>query len=157
MRARQRHCKFTGSSKKAKLQSEKSKIAKLYLKKRNLAHVSNPSWLSYTADTYFHPFVFVNKYERQPKIFCSQSQKGAFLVYYFHVFVFAFVNVKDKYEKNAKYTGKSSGPTISNHETGKKAYLIFVIFFTLAYFKAWKFYTQKCVNSRQKQSRDKTA
>ena len=104
MRARQRHCKFTGSSKKAKLQSEKSKIAKLYLKKRNLAHVSNPSWLSHSADTYFHPFVFVNKYERQPKIFCSQSQKGAFLVYYFLVFVFAFVNVKDKYEKQMRNT-----------------------------------------------------
>ena len=29
------------------------------------------------------------------------------------------------------------------------AYLIFVSFFTLAYFKAWKVYTQKCVNSRQ--------
>ena len=37
------------------------------------------------------------------------------------------------------------------------AYLIFVIFFTLAYFKAWKFYTQKYVNSRQKLSYDKTA
>ena len=30
------------------------------------------------------------------------------------------------------------------------SYLIFVIFFTLAYFKAWKFYTQKCVNLQQK-------
>ena len=30
-------------------------------------------------------------------------------------------------------------------------------FFTLAYFEAWKFYTQKCVNLRQKLPRDKTA
>ena len=30
-------------------------------------------------------------------------------------------------------------------------------FFTLANFEAWKFYTQKCVNSRQKLPRDKTA
>ena len=37
------------------------------------------------------------------------------------------------------------------------AYLIFVSFFTLADSKACKFYTQKCVNSRQKLSRDKTA
>ena len=37
------------------------------------------------------------------------------------------------------------------------AYLIFVIFFTLPHFEAWKFYTQKCVNSRQKLPRDKTA
>ena len=37
------------------------------------------------------------------------------------------------------------------------SYLIFVIFFTLAYFRAWKFYTQKCVNSRQNLPRDKTA
>ena len=29
------------------------------------------------------------------------------------------------------------------------SYLIFVIFFTLTHFEAWKFYTQKCVNSRQ--------
>ena len=29
------------------------------------------------------------------------------------------------------------------------AYLIFVIFFTLADFEAWKFYTQKCINLRQ--------
>ena len=36
-------------------------------------------------------------------------------------------------------------------------YLIFVIFSTLAYFEAWEFYTQKCVNSRQKLPRDKTA
>ena len=28
-------------------------------------------------------------------------------------------------------------------------------FFTLTYFEAWKFYTQKCVNSRQKLPRDK--
>ena len=37
------------------------------------------------------------------------------------------------------------------------AYLIFIIFFRLADFKAWKSYTQKCVNSRQKLSCDKTA
>ena len=30
-------------------------------------------------------------------------------------------------------------------------------FFTLPHFEAWKFYTQKCVNSRQKLPRDKTA
>ena len=36
-------------------------------------------------------------------------------------------------------------------------YLIFVIFFTLTYFEAWKFYTQKCVNLRQKLPRDKIA
>ena len=34
------------------------------------------------------------------------------------------------------------------------AYLIFVIFFTLANFEAWKFYTQKCVNLQQKLPRD---
>ena len=37
------------------------------------------------------------------------------------------------------------------------AYLIFVIFFTLTYFEAWKFYTQKCVNLRQKLPRDEIA
>ena len=36
------------------------------------------------------------------------------------------------------------------------AYLIFVIFFTPTHFEAWKFYSQKCVNSRQKFARDKT-
>ena len=36
------------------------------------------------------------------------------------------------------------------------AYLIFVTFFTPTHFKAWKFYTQKCINSRQKWPRDKT-
>ena len=30
-----------------------------------------------------------------------------------------------------------------------RSYLIFVIFFTLALFEAWKFYTQKCMNSWQ--------
>ena len=30
-------------------------------------------------------------------------------------------------------------------------------FFTLTYFEAWKFYTQKCVNLRQKLPRDKIA
>ena len=35
--------------------------------------------------------------------------------------------------------------------------LIFVIFFTLTHFQAWKFYTQKRVNLRQKLSCDKTA
>ena len=30
-------------------------------------------------------------------------------------------------------------------------------FFPLTYFEAWKFYTQKCVNLRQKLPRDKTA
>ena len=39
----------------------------------------------------------------------------------------------------------------------RESYLIFVIFFTLTYFEAWKFYTQKCVNSRQKLPRNKTA
>ena len=37
------------------------------------------------------------------------------------------------------------------------AYLIFVIFFTPTHFEAWKFYSQKCVNSQQKFARDKTA
>ena len=37
------------------------------------------------------------------------------------------------------------------------AYLIFVISFTLADFRAWKFYTRKCVNSRKKLSLHKTA
>ena len=41
--------------------------------------------------------------------------------------------------------------------TNCSPYLIFVISFTLANFEAWKFYTQKCVNSRQKLPRDKTA
>ena len=36
-------------------------------------------------------------------------------------------------------------------------YLIFVIFFTQPQFEAWKFYTWKCVNSRQKLPHDKTA
>ena len=36
-------------------------------------------------------------------------------------------------------------------------YLIFVTFFTPTHFEAWKFYTQKCVNLRQKWLRDKTA
>ena len=36
-------------------------------------------------------------------------------------------------------------------------YLKFVIFFTPTHFEAWKFYTQKCINSRQKFTRDKTA
>ena len=36
-------------------------------------------------------------------------------------------------------------------------YLIFVIFFTQPQFETWKFYTWKCVNSRQKLPRDKTA
>ena len=43
------------------------------------------------------------------------------------------------------------------HKRGPLPYLIFVIFFTLAYFRAWKFYTQKCVNSQQNLPRDKTA
>ena len=42
-------------------------------------------------------------------------------------------------------------------EYGEYAYLIFVTFFTPTHFEAWKFYTQKCVNSRQKWPRDKTA
>ena len=37
------------------------------------------------------------------------------------------------------------------------AYLIFVIFFTLTYFEAWKCYTQKCINFRQKLPRDEIA
>ena len=37
------------------------------------------------------------------------------------------------------------------------AYLIFVIFFTQPQFEAWQFYTWKCVKSRQKLPRDKTA
>ena len=35
-------------------------------------------------------------------------------------------------------------------------YLIFVTFFTPTHFQAWKFYTQKCVNSRQKWPYDKS-
>ena len=38
-----------------------------------------------------------------------------------------------------------------------KTYLIFVIFFTQPQFDAWKFYTWKCVNLRQKLPNDKTA
>ena len=40
---------------------------------------------------------------------------------------------------------------------GQSPYLIFVLFFTQPQFEAQKFYTWKCVNSRQKVSRDKTA
>ncbi len=42
------------------------------------------------------------------------------------------------------------------HNLGPLAYLIFVTFFTPTHFDAWKFYTQRCVNSRQKWPRDKT-
>ena len=37
------------------------------------------------------------------------------------------------------------------------SYFIFVTFFTQPQFDAWKFYTWKCVNARQKLPHDKTA
>ena len=44
-----------------------------------------------------------------------------------------------------------------NDEGEESAYLIFVLFFTLTHFEAWKFYTQKCVNLRHKLPWDKIA
>ena len=64
---------------------------------------------------------------------------------------------RDRSHKNIAI-GKTSQAIATFHNIWNlDTYLIFVLFFTQPQFKAWKFYTWNCVNSRQKLPRDKTA
>ena len=62
-----------------------------------------------------------------------------------------------KYFSEHFRTHKYFSEHFRTHKYISERYLIFVTFFTLTLFYIRKFYTQKCVNLRQKSPRDKTA